>query len=64
MYQTVRLSSCVSAQGDLVENLPNGDAIVRDGANFWRGRPIAAVARQEVDRRLTESQRTVVRPES
>lgn len=40
MYQTIQVSTCVSAQGELVESLPNGDAIVRDGLNTYRGRPI------------------------
>jgi hypothetical protein len=43
MYQTVQVSTCVSAQGEFVENLPNGDAIVRDGGQVYRGRPIAPV---------------------
>ena len=47
MYQTIQVSSCVSAQGDLVEHLPNGDAIVRDGDNIYRGRPIAPMPRAE-----------------
>jgi hypothetical protein len=41
MYQTIQVSTCVSAQGELVERLPNGEAIVRDGGQVWRGRPIA-----------------------
>lgn len=41
MYQTVQVSSCVSVQGFLVERLPNGEAIVRDGHKTYRGRPIA-----------------------
>ena len=44
MYQTIQVSSCVSVQGDLVEHLPNGEAIVRDGGNVYRGRPIAPIA--------------------
>jgi hypothetical protein len=40
MLQTVRLSSCVSAQGEIVEVLRNGDVVVRDGGTLWRGRPI------------------------
>ena len=43
MYQTIQVSTCVSAQGELVENLPNGEAIVRDGGQVYRGRPIAPV---------------------
>jgi hypothetical protein len=34
----------VSAQGDLVEQLPNGDVVVRDGVNVYRGRPIAPLS--------------------
>jgi len=44
MYQTIQVSSCVSAQGVLVERLPNGDAVVSDGPNIYRGRPIAPIA--------------------
>ena len=41
MYQTIQLSSCVSVQGDLVEALPNGEAVIREGGQLYRGRPIA-----------------------
>ena len=44
MYQTIQVSSRVSVQGDLVEHLPNGDVLIRDGGNLYRGRPIAPVA--------------------
>jgi len=44
MYLTIQVSSCVSVQGDLVEALPNGDAIIRDGRTTYRGRTIAPVA--------------------
>lgn len=44
MYQTIQVSTCVSAQGELVEHLPNGEAIVRDGGHIYRGRPIAPIA--------------------
>jgi hypothetical protein len=44
MYQTIKVSSCVSAQGDLVEQLPNGDVVIRDGAHTYRGRPIAPLS--------------------
>ena len=44
MYQTIQVSSCVSVQGDLVEQLPNGEVLIRDGGNVYRGRPIAQVA--------------------
>jgi hypothetical protein len=45
MYQTIQVSTCVSAQGELVENLPNGEAIVRDGGQTYRGRPITPFVR-------------------
>ena len=44
MYQTIQVSTCVSAQGELVERLPNGEAVVRDGGQVYRGRPIAPFA--------------------
>ncbi len=44
MYQTIKVSSCVSAQGDLVEQLPNGEVLIRDGGNIYRGRPIAPIS--------------------
>ena len=50
MYQTIQVSTCVSAQGELVENLPNGEAIVRDGGQVYRGRPIAPFAQPAVGR--------------
>ena len=51
MYQTIQVSTCVSAQGELVENLPNGEAIVRDGGQVYRGRPIAPFAQQAMAER-------------
>ena len=42
MYQTIQVSSCVSVQGELVERLPDGDVLIRDGGQLYRGRPIAA----------------------
>jgi hypothetical protein len=44
MYQTIQVSTCVSAQGELVEHLPNGEALVRDGGQVYRGRPITPFA--------------------
>jgi hypothetical protein len=44
MFQTIRLSSRVSVQGELVELLPNGEVIVRDGRHTYRGRPVAPTA--------------------
>lgn len=41
MYQTIRLSSCVSVYGEFVRNLQNGDVMVRDGSSIYRGKPIA-----------------------
>jgi hypothetical protein len=39
-YQTIRVSSCVSIQGEFVESLANGDVLVRDGRKLYRGQPI------------------------
>jgi hypothetical protein len=44
MFQTIKVSSCVSAQGDLVEQLPNGEVVIRDGGHTYRGRPIAPLS--------------------
>lgn len=40
MYQTIRLSSCVTIQGEFVEALANGEVVVRDGKSTYRGKPI------------------------
>lgn len=40
LYQTIRVSSCVSIQGEFVEALANGDVLVRDGRKLYRGQPI------------------------
>jgi hypothetical protein len=45
MYQTIRLSSCVSVHGEVVEALKNGEVVVRDGSTVYRGRPIGKVSR-------------------
>jgi hypothetical protein len=45
MYQTIQVSTCVSAQGEFVENLPSGEMVVRDGGQIYRGRPIIPFAR-------------------
>ncbi len=47
MLQTIQVSSRVSAQGILVEFLPNGDAVIRDGDTVYRGRPIVPLAGAE-----------------
>ena len=52
MFQTIQVSSCVSAQGDLVEQLPNGDVVIRDGGHTYRGRPIAPIAAATTSTRL------------
>ncbi len=39
-YRTVQLSSCVSAQGELVQVLGNGEILIRDGQTVYRGRPV------------------------
>ena len=51
MYQTIQVSSCVSVQGDFVELLPNGDMLIRDGMQLYRGRPIAPQRRRHCPRR-------------
>lgn len=48
MFQTIQVSSCVSAQGVLVEQLPNGEVLIRDGETIYRGRPITPFAPQPV----------------
>ncbi len=45
MYWTVQMSSCVSAQGELVEVLGNGEITVRDGDTIYRGRPVSGPRR-------------------
>jgi hypothetical protein len=40
LFQTIRVSSCVSIQGEFVESLANGDVLVRDGLKLYRGQPI------------------------
>jgi hypothetical protein len=52
MFQTIQVSSRVSAQGDLVELLPNGEAVIRDGDTIYRGRPIVPMARAERPARM------------
>jgi hypothetical protein len=51
----------VSVQGDFVEWLPNGDALVRDGLHLYRGRPIPRLAAAEREGCVL---RLVTRPES
>lgn len=41
MYQTIQVSSCVSVQGEFVENLADGQVVIRVGEAEYRGRPIA-----------------------
>jgi hypothetical protein len=43
MLHTIQVSRRVTAQGILVELLPNGEAIVRDGDTVYRGRPISSL---------------------
>lgn len=40
MYQTIRVSSCLSIQGEFVETLATGQVVVRDGRKTYRGEPI------------------------
>ena len=44
MYQTIQVSSRVSVQGEIVERLPNGQVVVRDGLNVYRGQPVLPFA--------------------
>jgi hypothetical protein len=41
MYQTIQVSSRVSVYGEIVEWLPDGKVVVRDGLNVYRGQPVA-----------------------
>lgn len=41
MIQTIRLSSCVSVQGEFVAVLENGDVMIRDGDTTYRGSPVS-----------------------
>lgn len=41
MYQTIQVSSRVSVCGEIVERLPDGQVVVRDGVNVYRGQPVA-----------------------
>ena len=56
MYQTIQLSSCVSVQGDLVEALPNGEAVIREGAQLYRGRPIAPFVARPAEKAPAKSE--------
>lgn len=40
LYQTIRVSSCLSIQGEFVRSLANGEVLVRDGRKVYRGQPI------------------------
>ncbi|HVL22022.1 MAG TPA: hypothetical protein VM422_13760 [Amaricoccus sp.] len=52
MYQTIQVSSRVSVQGEIVERLPDGRVVIRDGLNVYRGLPVApfVVARDALAR--------------
>lgn len=54
MY-TIQVSSCISVQGELVEAFPNGDAIIRDGRQVYRGRAISSAPQAGQNRIRTES---------
>lgn len=41
MYQTIRVASCVSVQGEFVEDLADGQVLVRVGETEYRGRPVS-----------------------
>jgi len=59
MFRTVQLSSCISAQGELVEVRRNGDILVRDGATLYRGRPVTLPS----GRPAQPAVRATIRPE-
>lgn len=40
MYQTIRVSSCVSVQGEFVECLSDGRVVIRVGESEYRGQPV------------------------
>ncbi|MBP7241313.1 hypothetical protein [Amaricoccus sp.] len=40
MLKTIRLSSCISVQGEMIEVLQDGTILIRDGKTLYRGRPI------------------------
>ena len=40
MLRTIRLSSCISVQGEMIEVLQDGTILIRDGKTLYRGRPI------------------------
>ncbi len=39
-FQTIRVSSCLSIQGEFVETLASGEVVIRDGRSMYRGQPI------------------------
>jgi len=55
MYQTIQVSSRVSVQGEIVERLPDGRVVIRDGLTLYLGLPVApfAVARDALARLAT-----------
>jgi hypothetical protein len=40
MLTTITLGSRISVQGELVDRLPGGEVLVRDGTKIYRGRPV------------------------
>lgn len=42
MFRTIRVSSCVSVQGEFVEVLSDGRVVIRIGETEFLGEPIAA----------------------
>jgi len=48
MYQTIRLSSCVSVQGECVAVMTDGQVVIRVGDAEYRGLPIERRARPRV----------------
>ncbi len=42
MFRTIRISSCVSVQGEFVQVLSDGRMVIRIGETEFRGHPVAA----------------------
>ena len=67
VFQTIQLSSHVSVQGEIAEVLANGEVVIRDGVNVYRGRPIGraesiAAAPAEVIRRFRRAVEPLLEP--
>lgn len=43
MFRTIRVSSCVSVQGEFVEDLSDGRVVIRVGETEFLGQPVAGL---------------------